>query len=194
MGGLDGRPKPPNVRRAPAKPGRASVVARSYFDDAVAITRQMKELDINPKMFGVTVGGDLPEFYDLLKQNAEYVYGASHWEPMLNYPGQAEFLEAYRKEFGHDPSYHSVSAYAGCMLWGDAVKRGGTFDPDRVRDVLLALDTVTVFGHYKVDADGFQVGHKMVTAQWQDGTKVIVWPEELATGKPRFPTPPWSQR
>ena len=150
MGGLDGRPKPPNVRRAPAKPGRASVVARSYFDDAVAITRQMKELDINPKMFGVTVGGDPPEFYDLLKQNAKYVYGA--------------------------------------------VKRGGTFDPDRVRDVLLALDTVTVFGHYKVDADGFQVGHKMVTAQWQDGAKVIVWPEELATGKPRFPTPPWSQR
>jgi hypothetical protein len=23
---------------------------------------------------------------------------------------------------------------------------------------------------------------------------VIVWPEELAPGKPRFPTPPWSQR
>jgi hypothetical protein len=22
----------------------------------------------------------------------------------------------------------------------------------------------------------------------------IVWPEELAPGKPRFPTPPWSQR
>jgi len=42
--------------------------------------------------------------------------------------------------------------------------------------------------------DGFQVAHKMVTFQWQDGKKVIVWPEELAPGKPRFPTPPWSQR
>ena len=27
-----------------------------------------------------------------------------------------------------------------------------------------------------------------------EGKKVIVWPEELAPGKPRFPTPPWSQR
>jgi hypothetical protein len=34
----------------------------------------------------------------------------------------------------------------------------------------------------------------MLLFQWQDGQKVIVWPEELAPGKPRFPTPPWSQR
>ncbi len=26
------------------------------------------------------------------------------------------------------------------------------------------------------------------------GLFTIVWPEELAPGKPRFPTPPWSQR
>jgi branched-chain amino acid transport system substrate-binding protein len=168
--------------------------AATYFDDAVALTRQMKEFDLNPKMFGVTVGGDLPEFYDLLKQNAEYVYGASQWEPMLAYPGQKEFVEAYKKEFGHEPSYHAASAYAGCTLYADAVKRAQTLDADKVREVLLGLDTTTVFGRYKTDADGFQIGHKMVTSQWQDGKKVIVWPEEVATGKPRFPTPPWSQR
>jgi branched-chain amino acid transport system substrate-binding protein len=168
--------------------------AATYFDDAVALTRQMKEFDLNPKMFGVTVGGDLPEFYDLLKQNAEYVYGASQWEPMLAYPGQKEFVEAYKKEFGHEPSYHAASAYAGCTLYADAVKRAQTLDADKVREVLLGLDTTTVFGRYKTDADGFQIGHKMVTSQWQDGKKVIVWPEEVATSKPRFPTPPWSQR
>ena len=48
----------------------------------------MKELNVNPKMFGVTVGGDLPEFYDLLKQNAEYIYGASQWEPRSPIPAQ----------------------------------------------------------------------------------------------------------
>jgi len=39
-----------------------------------------------------------------------------------------------------------------------------------------------------------QIAHKMITFQWQDGKKVIVWPEELASGKARFPTSPWSQR
>jgi hypothetical protein len=29
---------------------------------------------------------------------------------------------------------------------------------------------------------------------WQDGRKLIVWPEEVAPGKPRLPTLPWSQR
>src|SRR6266704_3483265 len=49
------------------------IAAATYFDDAVALTRQMRELNVNPKMYGVTIGGDLPEFYDTLKGNAEYV-------------------------------------------------------------------------------------------------------------------------
>ncbi len=32
------------------------------FEDAVAITRQMKALNVNPKMTGLTVGVDLPKF------------------------------------------------------------------------------------------------------------------------------------
>jgi branched-chain amino acid transport system substrate-binding protein len=56
------------------------------------------------------------------------------------------------------------------------------------------MDLNTVYGAFKVDKDGFQVGHKDVMFQWQDGKKVIVWPDELAPGRPRFPTPPWGQR
>ena len=52
----------------------------------------------------------------------------------------------------------------------------------------------TVFGAFRVDQDGVQIAHKRVLFQWQDGKKVIVWPEELAANPPRFPTPPWSQR
>ena len=39
-----------------------------------------------------------------------------------------------------------------------------------------------------------QLTYKMVMFQWQDGKKVIAWPEKPAPDKPRFPTPPWSQR
>jgi branched-chain amino acid transport system substrate-binding protein len=171
------------------------IAASTYFDDAVALTRQMKELNVTPKMFGVTVGGDLPEFYDLLKQNAEYIYGATQWEPTLPYPGQKEFMASYQKKFNHEPSYHAAAGYAGCALYLDAVKRAGTLDADKVRDQLLKLETRTMLGDYKVDADGFQLAHKMVLFQWQDGKKVTVWPDDLAAGgKVRFPTPPWNQR
>jgi branched-chain amino acid transport system substrate-binding protein len=170
------------------------IAAATYFDDAVAITRQMKELNINPKMLGVTVGGDLPEFYDLLKQNAEYVYGATQWEHTLPYPGQKEFFAAYKSKFNREPVYHSAAGYAGCVIYLEAVKRAASLDADKVREMLLKMELKTAFGEYKVDADGFQLAHKMVMLQWQDGKKVTVWPDELANGKPRYPTPPWNQR
>ena len=170
------------------------VAAATYFDDAVALTRQMKELNVNPKMFGVTVGGDLPEFYDTLKQNAEYIYGATQWEHTLPYPGNHEYFEAYKKDFGHEPSYHSTAGYAGCLIYAEAVKRANSLDADKVREQLLKLEMRTPFGDYKVEADGFQVAHKMVTFQWQREKKVTVWPDELAQGKPLFPTPPWTSR
>jgi len=170
------------------------LAAATYFDDAVALTRQMKELDVNPKMYGVTVGGDLPEFYDTLKQNAEYIYGATQWEPTLPYAGNQEWHETYKKEFGHEPSYHSAAGYAGCAIYAEAAKRANTLDADRVREQLLKLETRTIFGDYKVDADGFQVAHKMVTFQWQKEKKATVWPDDLAKAKPLFPTPPWTSR
>ena len=168
--------------------------AATYFDDVVAITRQMKELDVNVKMFGSTVGGDLPEFYKVLGKTAEYVYGASLWEPSLPYPGARAFAAGFEKEFGRPPSYHSAAAYAGCQLLVEAAGRVGSLEADKLRTELLKLRTRTVFGDYAVDERGFQIGHKGVTIQWQDGKQVVVWPDDVAAAKPRFPTPLWDKR
>jgi branched-chain amino acid transport system substrate-binding protein len=59
---------------------------------------------------------------------------------------------------------------------------------------LLKAKTKTLFGDFAVDERGFQIGHKAITIQWQDGKQVVVWPDEAAAGKLRFPTPPWGQR
>jgi branched-chain amino acid transport system substrate-binding protein len=169
--------------------------AATYFDDAVAITRQMKELNVNPKMYGVTVGGDLPTFYQLLGRNAEFVYGATQWEPELPYPGAKEFVVSHSLEFpGRDISYHSAGGYAGCQILVEAIKRAGSLDGEKIRSEILKMDTTTAYGGFKVDDGGFQLTHKMVMFQWQEGKKVIVWPDELAAGKALFPTPPWNQR
>ena len=76
----------------------------------------------------------------------------------------------------------------------DAVRRAGSLDSELVRGEILKLKTKTVFGDFAVDERGYQTSHKAVTVQWQDGSPVLVWPDEAATGKPRFPTPPWSAR
>lgn len=191
---------------AAAKPD--VIAAATYFDDSVAITRGLKALDINPRLFGVTVGGDLPKFYETLGRDAEFVYGGSQWMAELvtlragglipiarQYPGAAEFIEAHNREFpGASLSYQTVAGYGACQIFAEAVRQAGSLDANRIREVILKLDTHTAYGAFKVDEGGFQVAHKMVLFQWQDGRKAIVWPEELAVDRPRFPTPPWSKR
>ena len=98
-----------------------------------------------------------------------------------------------RRSSGAEPSYHSA-AVRGLPVYTEAVKRARTLESAKVREQLLKLETTTAFGDFKVDEDGFQVAHKMVMFQWQDGKKVIVWPDDLANAKPRFPTPSWNQR
>jgi branched-chain amino acid transport system substrate-binding protein len=183
--------------------------AATYFDDAVAIVRHLREVDVNPKMVAMTSGADLPRFYEALGRNAEFVYGATLWEPDLahlvrsgtviplarRYPGVREFVEAYQKEFpGADLSYHSASGYTGCQVLVEAIRRARSVDGAELRATILAMELPTAFGGFKVDQDGIQVARTMLMVQWLDGKKALVWPEEIAVAKPRFPTPPWSQR
>jgi branched-chain amino acid transport system substrate-binding protein len=182
------------------------LAAASY--EAVTVTRLVKELAINPQMFGGTVEVAFPAFYKALGRDAEFVYGASQWEPELvtlragglvpiarQYPGAREFVHAYRKEFpGAELSYHAAQGYGGCQVLLEAIVRAGSLESERLRDAILKLDFNTVFGAFRVDRDGFQVSHRNVLFQWQDGKKAIVWPEEIAPAKARVPTPPWEQR
>ena len=162
--------------------------------DAIPITRQMRELDVNVKMYDVTPGAAYPDFAKALGKTAEFVYAGSYWEPTLPYPGNREFVAAYQKEFVRAPSANSAEAYAACQLFVDAVRRAGSLNSDRLREEIVKLKTRTVFGDFAVDERGYQIGHRAVTIQWQDGSPVLVWPDDAATGKPRFPTPPWSGR
>jgi branched-chain amino acid transport system substrate-binding protein len=170
------------------------LVAGALPDDAIVITRQLKELDINVKMFNSTPGALLPAYYKQLGKAAEFVYSGSWWERGLSYPGNQEFVEAYEKEYNRAPVFHSADTYVACHLLVGAARRVGSFESDKVREEILKLRTKTLLGEFALDERGFQIGHKAVTIQWQDGKQVVVWPDEVAAGKPRFPTPPWSGR
>ena len=172
----------------------ALVLASIRLEDLVAATKQMKELDFDVRMFSSLPYGLLPDYYQRLGKEAEYVYSGSFWEAGLPNPGNQEFVTAYEKEFNRAPAVQSANAYAGCQLFVEAVRRAGSLDSDKLRELLLALKTKTVLGDFAVDERGFQVGHRAITIQWQDGKQVVVWPDELASGKARFPTPPWRER
>ena len=170
------------------------VAAAVRLDDLVTIARQMKEVDLNVKMMSSLPYGLLPEYYQRLGKEAEFVYSATFWEASLPTPGNRDFVVAYEKEFKRAPAVQSANSYAGCQIFMEAVRRAGTMDSDKVRDALLALRMKTILGDFAVDQRGYQVGQKAVTIQWQDGKQAVVWPDEVASGKSRFPTPAWTRR
>ena len=69
------------------------------FEDLLAITRKMKELDLNVPMVSAVPYGQLHDYCTQLGKDAEFVYSGSFWEPGLAYPGNQEFVAAYEKEF-----------------------------------------------------------------------------------------------
>jgi branched-chain amino acid transport system substrate-binding protein len=182
----------PLLEQVRAADAQVLAMAASALGDFVAVVRRMRELEVDVAMFGTS--GAVAEFQQALGDAAEYTYGLSAWEPGLPYPGSADFVAAYRRDFGRTPSFHAAGAYGSCQLFMEAATRAGTLEADALRAALLALETRTVFGDFAVDARGYQTAHRGLFIQWQDGEKVVVWPPEAATAGPRFPAPPWRRR
>jgi branched-chain amino acid transport system substrate-binding protein len=184
----------PILMRVKAAKPDAFVIATQIFEELTTITRQTRDVDLNVKMFASLPYGGLPDYQKRLDKAAEFVYSATYWEPSLSYPGNREFVAAYEQEFNRAPAMQAANAYAGCWLFVEAARRAGSVDSGKLREALLKLKTKTILGDFAIDERGFQIAQKAVTTQWQDGRQVIVWPDEVAAGKPRFPTPPWSAR
>ena len=169
------------------------VTAAVRLDDLVVIIRQMRVMNFDIKMMSSLPYGLLPEFYQQLGKDAEFVYSATFWDASLPNPGNPEFVAAYQKEFNRAPAVQSANSYAGCQILAEAVRQAGTTESEKLRDTLLSLKIKSVLGDFAVDQRGFQTGQKAVTIQWQDGKQAVVWPDGLGSA-PRFPTPNWASR
>lgn len=171
------------------------LIGGSYLPDSVLITRQAKELGLNPRLYAFSVGAAQPEFVETLGEDANYVLGPSMWEPEIETEGNQAFFEEYVAMFDREPDYHAATGYAGCQILEAAVTNVGDIDLDALTEELFSLTMPTVIpGEYRVDETGRQVGHIPLTVQWQEGEKVIVAPEDQVTGDIILPTPTWDER
>nr|VFJ69029.1 MAG: branched-chain amino acid transport system substrate-binding protein [Candidatus Kentron sp. FW] len=170
------------------------IVGGSYLPDSTAFVRQAKENQLNAKIFAFAVGPGLPDFGKNLGADAEGVMGNSQWEPNLNVAGIQEFVKAYEEKYGHPPGYHAAGGYGAGQVVEAAVKQVGSVEKDKVRKALSKLDITTVFGRYKVDKTGKQIGKPAYAVQWINGKRELVLPEEVATEKPVYPFKAWSER
>ena len=176
--------------------GAEAIISNSYFADSAAQLRQMRELNLNFKLYSSTIGPSLPNFPEQVGGVAEYVLGYSQWEPLpqiLKHPGMKEFIEAYEKRYGEKPNYHAGNAYGALQVTEAALKKAGGFDSEKLREALATIEVHSTFGRYKVDARGMN-SHEGLTFQVLRGQRKVVWPEKWAETKAELPMPEWGKR
>ena len=105
------------------------------------------------------------------EDNARFVHDFAHrWEP--EYPKEA---------IGLLIDHHSSAGYAAAQLTQSAVEAAGTVESSAVRDALFGLDTETIFGPFRLDERGIQVGKNVPVVGYRQGLRETLWPPEIAS-------------
>jgi len=173
-----------------------ALISNSYFADAAAQIRQLRELNINLKIFAGTVGPGLPKFAKQLGNTAEYVLGFSQWEPrpeILKFPGMEHFINSYVKRHKVKPNYHAGIAWVSMQVMTQAIEKAGSHDRQKVWSTLRTSQFQTIMGKWKVDENNLN-DHDGLTFQILDGQRKIVWPKEIAEVPYKLPMPKWKDR
>lgn len=103
-------------------------------------------------------------------------------------PGAAEFTAAYRHLAGTDPPYPAAQAFAAGVIASRCLREAGTADDAALAAAASALECTTMFAPFRLDPETRrQIGHRVLTVQWQDGVRRVIWPPEQAQARLRYP-------
>jgi len=173
------------ARKAQESNAHALIVC-GHLEEAVGVRLALKQIGWYPKVYYAAVGPALQVFHERLGHDADYTFSSSQWERHNRLPGSQAYYKAFVKAYGVEPSYQAANAYAAGELLEKAIKKAGSLDRRKIRDILSAMDTMSIIGRYGVDKAGRQIKHFPLIIEWQRGKKEIVWPEDLRTAKPLF--------
>jgi branched-chain amino acid transport system substrate-binding protein len=173
--------------------GADAWIAFGGLRDGAGMVRSMRKADYAPRLFFVRSAAD-PAFIDLVGQDAELSLGATAYETRFPTTGNERFVAAYRAKWSVAPGAGAAHGFAAGMVLADAVRRAGSLDQEKLRAALAALETNTVLGGYKVDAEsGAQLAAKPAVVQIVKGRPEVLWPEWLQAATLE-PFQPWRER
>jgi len=183
----------------------------SYPDDAYACTKQMIELDVNPKFYYTALGLANPEFFRRFTPEElngvclylqAYVPSAPWRDPYLG-----SCMEAYQKfldRWGAIPDINDTNnAWVTSSLLYQAIEKAGTLDGEAIIEVLRTEKFQTLYGEMKFDEYGIVTkdypSHYAYVGQWQTEGAEELTGKELQTVSPLkwktadiiYPKPKW---
>ncbi len=156
-----------------------AIIVHSYPSDALLITAQSKELDVNTKLFILGVGGQLKAFAARFDdQTKQGVVTINSWHPAIHRDAE-ELYKLYIEKYGDNPPSHTLGlAWLSAIVLQQAVEKAGTLDPGKIAEVLSTETFETPFG--TVRFIGQQSARPLIVfEQWQNGRLEAVFVVEV---------------
>jgi ABC-type branched-subunit amino acid transport system substrate-binding protein len=140
------------------------------FEEDVEMVGRARELAYPPRLICAVAAG-VREFGEAAG-DADGIFGVGQWFPGVARtpdlgPAEADFLTAYlARSGGVMPDYPAVQAVAGAVLAAHCARAARATMRETLWRSALVLDTRTLFGGFKIDSDGVQVGHEAALVRW----------------------------
>src|SRR3984885_14790292 len=109
-----------------------------YPSEAIETVRQFHSTNYMPKLF-IANGVSQDDFITAAGKDAEYALGMSLYEPSLPSEGNKEFVKTYHDKYNADPGYYAAFGFVAGTVREAAVKKAGSIDTEKVREVLTTL-------------------------------------------------------
>jgi len=177
-----GLPVRRGVLPAPGHGGETTLLlVAGGFEEELAAARRLLPGRWRAAAF---VGAGVDEVLAELGDRREGLLGPAQWiasaAPVADEgPTAADFAAAYRRRAGADPPYPAAQAFAAGLIAARCARDAGEAGDAALLAAARALDCTTLFGRFRLQG-GRQVGHHVLTVQWQDGARRVVWPPERA--------------
>lgn len=172
------------------------------IEGIISFMKQSKELNLNPRMYAMSMGITTPVFLDELGADGEYVFEAEWWLPNMNssdkiFGTTKDFVQACKDKYGPDymPEQRTASGAAAGTLLQLAIEKADSIETEKVREALLTFDLeLATSPAIKFNEKGQNVSWLHPVIQVQNGKFVTVYPESSKENAPIYPTPEWKNR
>ena len=162
--------------------GDVLAIAGSFQDEL----EMVQALDRRRWRAVLSVAAGVDEVLESIAGQREGLIGPAQWTPAsarkpVAGPEGDWFVGAYRRQVGVVPPYPAAQALAAALIWSECVRMTDALDDETLMAQARRLDTRTLYGAFRLDpVTGLQVGHEVVTVQWQNGRRCVVWPPHRA--------------
>ncbi|MEA2040838.1 MAG: ABC transporter substrate-binding protein [Thermodesulfobacteriota bacterium] len=185
------------------KSGAQILFMWAYSPETSILLKQWADMEVPALPIGFIGAAEDPGFWKATKGKGAYTIvtlSETGNVPTNVTPKGMKFYNAFKTRWGVPPrSTGCVSAYEAIYVLKDAIERAGTLDKNALITALEKTNLPAVRGTIRFDKNhqiiyGYDPKTSVLGcwAQWQDGKRVCVFPEAVATGKIKIP--PWLKK